>query len=241
MGNNIQLPEPIGGQDGFFADGEQHRASAEDLIEEYAEHQREGPDERLEDAFEPVRALVGLGGEKKRDAPALVEKEDYERVAETSASVWSRVTILESESRWGFFCLRGREGRAPRWVLLQEEEEKDEIGLGLEQSEWTVTVRLGPIAQRLRKLLPKARRTEDRGDPELWHSVQGEIEGMLRRIRKNERELLSNKAQRGLDLLKTLVLRYRSTEDPGTERRQICEFLKGPYRGRKARGPIFTI
>jgi len=227
MGNNIQLPEPIGGQDGFFSNGEEHRASAEDLIEEYAEHQREGPDERLEDAFEPVRALVGLGDEKKRDAPALVEKEDYEYVAETSASVWSRVTIMESERRWGFFCLRGREGRAPRWVLLQEGGEKEEAGLGFEQSEWTVTVRLGPVAQKLRQLLPRARRTEDRGDPDLWHSIQGEIEGMLRRIRKNERELLSNKAQRGLDLLKTLVLRYRSTEDPGTERRQICEFLKG--------------
>ncbi|PQJ36799.1 hypothetical protein BSZ35_00140 [Salinibacter sp. 10B] len=225
MGNNIKLPEPLQGEDGLFSEQQSRRASAEELIEEYETHQREGPDERLEDAFQPVRRLVGLGDETDHRTPPLIDKEVYKHIAGTSKAVWSRVTIMESEKRWGFFCLRGREGRAPRWVLLHQGSEKDAVGLGFEESEWRVTTRLGPIARRLRKLLPRARRAPNQGDPALWESVGEELEEMLGRIRRNERELLSNKAQHGLDLLKELVVRYKTTADEGTNRKQASEFL----------------
>jgi superfamily II DNA or RNA helicase len=233
LGNNIDLPESIAGDEELFSEGAGRRAGAEVLIEKYQSHQAEGPGRRLDDAFRPARELVGLTSPGEQERRPLIEESLYEKIAGAEATVWSRITIMESSSRWGFFCMRGREGRAPRWILLEEggpaEEPIDaDIGeptLTFEGGEWTDYTRLGPIARRLRSLIPEARSAVESSDPSLWSSIEEELGEMLGAIRENERDLLSNKAQHALGLLKTLADEYGSKARKGSDRQQICEFL----------------
>ncbi|WP_251922686.1 SNF2-related protein [Salinibacter ruber] len=140
LGNNIDLPDAIGGEDEIFSEEGRRRASATALIEKYEAHQETGPEHRLGDAFRPVRELVGLASSGEQEKPPLVPKETYQQVAGADATVWSRVSIVRAgerppsgekppggdkppggrPGRWGFFCLRGQEGRAPRWILVEE-------------------------------------------------------------------------------------------------------------------------
>ncbi len=134
LGNNIDLPDAIEGEDEIFSEEGRRRASATALIEKYEAHQETGPEHRLGDAFRPVRELVGLASSGEQEKPPLVPKETYQQVAGADATVWSRVSIVRTgerppsgekppggpPGRWGFFCLRGQEGRAPRWILVEE-------------------------------------------------------------------------------------------------------------------------
>ncbi|MFB6271922.1 MAG: SNF2-related protein [Salinibacter sp.] len=82
LGNNIDLPDSIVGEEELFSKEELfseedlfsgeagRRAGAEVLIEKYQQHQHEGPDRRLDDAFRPVRELVGLSSPGRAGAPA---------------------------------------------------------------------------------------------------------------------------------------------------------------------------
>ena len=239
LGNNIDLPESIAEEDEIFSEEGRRRASATALIEEYESHQETGPERRLDDAFRPVRELVGLASPGEREHEPLVSEEDYEEIAGADATVWSRVSVMESEERWGLFCLRGQEGRAPRWILLEEggspaEESphghpgQPEVqkGLTFDEGRWADITRLGPIARRFRVLIGSAEQVENQGDPELWSDVQNPLEEMLGAIRKNERDLLSNKAQHALDLLGVLTSEYRA-RTRSEERAQVCQFLWG--------------
>ena len=237
LGNNIDLPDSIAEDEELFSEGAGRRADAEALIEEYQDHQSEGPERRLDDAFRPARELVGLASPGEREKEPLVGKKTYEQIAGAEATVWSRITIMESEDRWGFFCLRGQEGRAPRWILLEEGATAEPIDAGIggptlpfDGAKWTDRTRLGPIARRLRKLIPEADTTARKSDPAIWKSVEAELEEMLTAIEKNEWGLLSNKAQHALGLLQTVARDYRSKAEPESERRQICEFLSSAVR-----------
>jgi hypothetical protein len=76
---------------------------------------------------------------------------------------------MESEERWGLFRLRGQEGLAPRWILLEEggspaEESphghpgQPEVqkGLTFDEGRWADITRLGPISRRFRVLIGSA-------------------------------------------------------------------------------------
>jgi hypothetical protein len=246
LGNNIKLPASIEGKaEELFSEGSETPVSATALIEVYKAHQEKGREERLEDAFQPVRQLVGLEDEKGGPRP-LIAHTLYEQVASMDASVWSRITIRSSATRWGFFCLRGQEGRAPRWLLLRRgppeherpnQDDREEqagrpngtlhpMGLGFETAGWTVRTRLNVISGELRQLLRSSHVIEDQMDPELWASVEGELSDMLTRVRDNEWELLSNRARHGLSLLRNLLPRYQSAAEEGSERDRICAFLR---------------
>ena len=98
-------------------------------------------------------------------------------------------------------------------------------GIDFEKEEWTEHTRLGPIARRLRTLIPQAQSAGRRGDPALWDTVEDELSEMLTAIQENERNLLSNKANHALGLLKTLARDYKAKAPPGSDRAQICQFL----------------
>ncbi len=277
LGNNIDLPDAIGGEDEIFSEEGRRRASATALIEKYEAHQETGPEHRLGDAFRPVRELVGLASSGEQEKPPLVSKETYQQVAGADATVWSRVSIVRagertpsgekppggdkppggSLGRWGFFCLRGQEGRAPRWILVEEgeasegkpfegepfEEKPDLHGhdgpgghakaggtLPFGEEEWSTHVRLGPISRRLRALLRKAEPTGSRGDPALFREAEGPLGEMLGAIRESERDLLSNKARHGLGLLQKLAAEYKA-RPTSEERTQACRFLSKALSG----------
>jgi hypothetical protein len=243
LGNNIDLPDTIGEEEEIFSEEGRRRASATALIEEYETHQQEGPERRLDDAFRPARELVGLASPGEREREPVVSKETYENVAGAEATVWSRVSIMKSESRWGFFCLRGREAQAPRWILLEEGgppagtgplgelgQPEAQKNLTFDEGGWTDFTRLGPISRRFRALIKGAEQADGQDDPALWGEVKGPMEEMLSAIRQSERNLLSSKAQHALDLLQTLASEYNAKTGWG-ERAQVCKFLRSALSG----------
>jgi hypothetical protein len=62
-----------------------------------------------------VREFIETGG--------LIDQDLYDQYKEVTAKVLSRVSIVESHDSWAFFALKGTEKRAPKWVLIKNEEE----------------------------------------------------------------------------------------------------------------------
>ncbi|WP_263788831.1 SNF2-related protein [Salinibacter grassmerensis] len=276
LGNNIDLPDTIGGESEIFSEEGRRRASATALIQQYEAHQETGPERRLDDAFRPVRELVGIASPGEQESPPIVPEDTYEQVARADATVWSRVSVVRASGeknpeernpeernpeektpgefsgdppgRWGFFCLRGQQGRAPRWILVEEGASstggpegnpegglpRGELGppghgkaegtLPFGEEGWTTLTRLGPISRRLRALAGRIEPTESQSDPALFKEAEGPLAKMLGAIGKGERDLLSNKARHALGLLQKLAAEYGARAS-SEERRQACQFL----------------
>jgi superfamily II DNA or RNA helicase len=106
IGANLQLPAELTKRN--------KHVSARDMIREVEEHahQRDATEyEDVQDAFEPVRNLV-FG------KSAIVDEKLYENVLDIAKTVFARVSVVRSGTRWGFFCLRGANLAAPRWVYF---------------------------------------------------------------------------------------------------------------------------
>ena len=247
MGNNIKLPDSIspsipslfGEEDGNPVGGNGASPVGTDaMIKAYKERQQKDPEAgRLEDAFQPVRRLVGQADpivesrrEQKQEVDRqqpLIAPEIYEHFQGETASVWSRISVRSSNDRWGFFCLRGQERRAPRWIFLERGRQTPTPGrLHFERDDWSVETRLSSIARRLRERIPESKPIDHLHNPKRWVGIEGEIETMIRRIQTNEWELLSNKSRHGLDLLQNALYRYRTDATPGSERYRVCSFLQ---------------
>ena len=63
----------------------------------------------IQDAFDPVRSLVGDKG--------LISTEHYQNMASFQETC-TRISAVESDHDWGFFCISGTEFGSPKWVLL---------------------------------------------------------------------------------------------------------------------------
>ncbi len=101
---------------------------------------------------------------------------------------------------------------------------KPQTDLTFDDGKWGDLTRLGPISRCLRSLIPNADSIEHGGDPKWWESVESELD--LSAIEQNDRDLHSNKAQHALGLLQTLVKDYKATAPAGSDRAQVCTFLR---------------
>jgi len=232
MGNNIKLPERLNGrgEESLFADDETSPIATDQMIDEYEKRQNAGPEERLEDAFQPVRRLVGLEESTAPPLP-LIERSVYEPFAQETAAVWSRITVREASARWGFFCLRGQERRAPRWVLLRRGVPDAASSLKLDAFAWSVETRLSRIADTLPALIQDTRDVEGQETPQFWDAIEPELTEMTGELQNQERELLSNRARHALWLLREAVYRYELDAKAGSERERVCTFLKDVTSG----------
>jgi len=235
LGNNIKLPEEIfGSSSEDLFDDEAHLIGVSKLIDEYQTHQQVD-DNRLEDAFHPVRTLVaGLSttdvanpsAGASPEAPPLISSEQYEAVAGMDANVWSRVSIVQDDERWAFFCIRATDFRAPRWVLLQEGGEKTPGGLGLRTGAWRVTTELRRITHALRSLIPHVEPLDMQAPDAILEKVQPTLETMMDALLENEKALLSNKARHALHLMQKVLGQYVMAADRTSPRHHVCQFLK---------------
>ena len=253
MGNNIKLPDSIGQAAPSLFDSEGNErvdggtaerpgtaggdgaspVGTDAMIDAYkARQHKDTGSGRLEDAFQPVRQLVGHAGpypSSSTSSPqeSLIPPDVYDAFRQTTAAVWSRIAVRSAADRWGFFCLRGQEKRAPRWVFLEHGKQRATPGqLNFQKTEWTVETQLRSIASRLRTRIPTSKPVGDLREASRWSDIEGELAEMIARIRTNEWELLSNKARHGLTLLKEVLYRYRMEAPAGSERSRICSFLR---------------
>ena len=64
----------------------------------------------LEDAFKPVRDLIGEDG--------IVDLETYEEMKDVDAKVLTKVSLIESGEKWCFACISTRKNGPPIWVYI---------------------------------------------------------------------------------------------------------------------------
>ena len=183
LGSNMPLPENLKAEPA-------RRLSARDLIEEYEREAGRMRWDGIEDAFEPVRALVG--GEQPLIDPGL-----YAKYRAVSARVMSRVSLVSSQLPWAFFCLSGGSYRAPRWLLMPT------LG-GKPLHE------LSDVADGLRERLNDATQ-----DAPMSSRAEERLAHFIRQISIAERGLLSRRKQRALDEMERVLdawLRKASAE-----------------------------
>ena len=170
LGSNMPLPEVI------LERKDVHTAS--DAIKEY-ESVADSWD-GIEDAFSPVRSLVG--GDR-----ALIPERTYSDYIGVKARVLSRVSLVSATSPWAFFCTTDA-SKVPRWILLNDLASDPETDLGTISE--VLRNRLGPDVVNLQSISPRA---------------EGVLTDFLDRLAVVERRLLSRRKRRALDEMELVL------------------------------------
>ena len=180
LGANLQLPDELLARN--------KRVSARDMIRDVEAHakQREATEyEDVQDAFAPVRDLVF--GER-----AIIGSKHYANVLDISKTVFARVGVVRSGSKWAFFCLRGAELAAPRWIFFPSH-------VGQPQTD------LAPICTSLKERLGSS--VED-GD---FDAAANEVlQHFYNRLSATEKSLLPRMKQRALDEMHRVISAYQA-------------------------------
>jgi hypothetical protein len=138
----------------------------------------------LHDAFRAVRSLYGGGG--------LISTAEYEAMRPIKARFATRVTVLRSESEWGFFVVGERDGTAPRWLYLDSPSALPIVDF--DEIEPKLRARLGERAQSLPIDIAAAE----------------VIRRLSQQLNRSERLLLPQRRQRALDVAVEVIEYYRS-------------------------------
>lgn len=180
IGSNIKVPES------FYTNGTE-KIDSEIMKGLYEKRQEEDLEwAGVDDAFRPVRAFIEKDG--------LINQDLYDQYKEVTAKVLSRVSIVKSDEGWGFFAIRGTEKRAPKWVLIRNEND-------LERE-------LPEICTFLRAKLPYCSNIKTRSkaaDKYVYHLVELLNDGQI--------QLLPNKKQLSLKILEALLKKWIKSEE----------------------------
>ena len=174
LGGNLQLP------DALLANSGPERLITPEQQQQELEERASIPWDGVEDAFAAVRGL--LEGDR-----AMLTAEDYTMVREETLAVLSRVSLVKSDQPWLFVCLAGEAKRAPRWVLIVDQQPKP-------------LVHLPDIVEQLRQRLGQGQK-----DLPLSHGAGRQLERFLVRLSEQERLLLPQRKQRALDQMQDVI------------------------------------
>jgi hypothetical protein len=174
LGTNLILPEGMR--------QESKPLSTAEIIREFEEEARKDDWDGLQDAFEPVRALVN-------GPTALVSEKIYEHYRAVAARIVTRVSLVNSRTSWAFFCLAGGEFGAPRWVFMPNL--ADEPLCELES-----------VSEALRERL-----TLETENVKMDDTATRLLDQFVIRLARAERVLLPRKKQRALDEMEIILSR----------------------------------
>lgn len=179
IGSNIKVPDKFTTEKKEKIDPE----TMEKLYEKRQEEDREWSG--VDDAFKPVRAFIEEDG--------LIDQDLYEGYKEVTAKVLSRVSLVKSESSWGFFAIRGTEKRAPKWVLIRNNEE--------------ISRDLPEICHFLRTTLLHCKNIETRTE-----AADRYVREMVDTLNDARIELLPNKRKLALNIFVKLIKKWSKTD-----------------------------
>ena len=106
IGSNLYMPEES--LELFDVEAEQFAKAYQSRMEAQQESEWEG----LEDAFAPVKNLIGTEG--------IIDEQLYKQMSAVEATVVSKVSCVTDEINWAFFALKGTETHAPQWLLIND-------------------------------------------------------------------------------------------------------------------------
>lgn len=202
LGSNMPLPEGMRGKSSTY--------TARDAIRDF-ETTTESWD-GIDDAFSPVRALVG-------GVTALIPAQTYRDYVGVKARVTSRVSIVTAIRPWAFFCTTDAT-QVPRWIFLKDLDSAPETDLF-------------KIANLLRERLGHA--TADLHD--ISSAAERILGQFLDRLSTVERRLLSRRKRRALDEMDRVLSAYllvaseRKDQDEIDTLSALLRLLREPVSG----------
>jgi len=172
---------------------------ASELIEQYRRESEREPWDGIRDAFEPVRSLVA--GDRH-----IINEDVYLNYCNKKVRVLSRVSLVAASSPWAFFCVAAGTLGAPRWVMLP----------GFNTAPVT---ELESVCDALRQRLGD-------GITDLPMNDQADrlLNIFLDRLSSAERSLLSQKKQRALDEMETVIGKYLKSAGKETDQARVDHF-----------------
>ena len=180
IGSNISVPEE------FYTNGTD-KIAPEEMTNLYEKRQKEDREwGGVDDAFKPVRDFIETGG--------LIDQDLYDQYKEVTAKVLSRVSIVESHDSWAFFALKGTEKRAPKWVLIKNEEE--------------LIRDLPTICSFLKSRLPGSTNIKTRS-----RAVDRSVNKFVELLNNGQLQLLPNKKRLSLILFEDLLQKWVKLEE----------------------------
>ena len=205
LGGNIDIPEELTGKLNI------QPIKGSTALKYYQQAASAGNDyfaDSVQDAFLPVKELVS--GSKSIVPPAV-----YEEMKNVTAKVVSFVSVVRSTSDWAFFSIKGIEGQAPQWLLINEKKE--------------IIRDLPAICKQLREKLAEVQDVEN-----INEKMQETIDSFVNLISGAERSLMPHKKRRALDLLEEVLQHYLKHCGKDRERYMVIQELlkylaKSPY------------
>lgn len=170
LGSNMPLPESIRERNVTH--------TARDAILEF--ESTAGSWDGIEDAFSPVRSLVG-------GASALIPETTYRDYVGVKARVMSRVSLVSAREPWAFLCTTDA-SKVPRWIFLQDLKSDPDTDLATICE--LLRDRLGSGVEDLHGVSPTAEQL---------------IADFLDRLAIVERRLLSRRKRRALDEMEIVL------------------------------------
>ena len=149
----------------------------------------------IQDAFQPVKDLI-FGPNP------LIAPHTYNAIKLSEATVISNVSVVKSNTCWGFFAIKGSAQYAPRWIYIDENGE--------------IIKDLPAVCEKLVANLEGVENLNDKID-----HAQVLLAGFVKKIQESEIQNLPNKKRRGLELLQHLVTAYLKPRDIDRERKDL--------------------
>ncbi len=172
IGSNIKVPDE-------FSTDSKEKIDPDTMGNLYEKRQEEDREWKgVDDAFKPVRDFIEEDG--------LIDEELYEEYKDVTAQVLSRVSIVKSDNSWGFFAIRGTERRAPKWVLIRDENR--------------LSRDLPEICAFLNEELPHCTNIKER-----LKAADKYVFNMVDRLNEGQVELLPNKKRLALNIFEELI------------------------------------
>ncbi|MEQ8477451.1 MAG: SNF2-related protein [Fulvivirga sp.] len=192
IGSNLDLPEELMGRH------LEQTIKAKEMIDMYKQNEnQENLKDGIFDAFQPVRNLY-QGNE------SIVTEQEYLELKGISASVRCKVSVVNSDTTFGFFAFKATDKFSSKWVFVDSE---------------------GNIDDDLKLICQKLRSSLKHTSSGNWDKLAiDQMEKCIDIIEKEEINLLSNKKRRAFNLLKKLLV-YYSKKEIDEDRKDLIAML----------------
>ena len=197
IGNNVEIPKTI--YDKYLKE-EFNTKNIINAFNEYTttEHEWEG----VKDSTQYLYGLI-------EGSDALIDHHTYEMYRDVDATVKTAISFVESDLNWCFFAFRGSTTKSPKWLLI------DEKGKGHTD--------FSEISNKLQTYLIK-----DNIIQRKWKEVDTtlQMDQIIRKLRKEEKNLLPWKKKRALEKGEAILKKYRETSSTLVDKQKCDKILK---------------
>jgi len=179
IGNNVDIPRAI--YEKYLKTG----LTTQNLInayQDYADNNYEW--EGVKDSTQYLYSLI-------EGDDSLIDEKLYREFKDVEATVKTAVSFVESSKTWSFFAFRGNVSRSPKWLFIDDRDQP--------------FTDFAEITSKLKIYL-----SEDSVIQRKWKEVDTELEmkKLMRKLRKQEKNLLPWKKRRALDVGYGILIQF---------------------------------